>query len=360
MNTPTAPQTDNRGRYRLPLHGLAALRILIILGVGLGYASTMGIGTDSREWGHHWGYDPSWYGVQLLFILSGFLAMRSMQQGRRIRDFFGSRIWSLWPALIAATFVTVAVIYPLMCSPTADVRMSVGDLAVYFFKTIFLIDPGGQMPGVLDDAKYACLIQGAIWTLRWGLVLHVGFLVGWKLGIMRRPRLLLGLCAGLVLAYIALVYIAVNNASVGAIVEPFVPGLRLGYAYLCGTVIFAWQHRLRLTLPRTVIFAACFAGLATANFLWGPWSPAIEVLGVGFWMTLCLGFLHNAPKFLRRCPRLAPVLYVSIWPAAQIVVALVPGLNQIGVIEISIALASVGAFVIFLLLRQARIQPARL
>jgi len=351
---------DKRTAYRLPLHGLAALRILIVLAIGLGYASTMGIGTDSLELGHHWGYDPSWYGVQLLFVLSGFLAMRSMSQGRSVFDFFGSRIWSLWPALIAATFVTVAIIYPLMCAPDAANRMGLGNLALYFVKTIFLIEPGAPMPGLLDDAKYACLIQGAIWTLRWGLILHVAFLIGWFSTLLKRPKLLLALAISVTLGYIALVYAAVQIDALGQIVEPFLPGLRLGYAYLIGTALFAWQHKLKLSWPRVVLLAAVLAFLATAHLAFLPWTPIMEILGTAFWLILCLGFLAHAPRAIRRCPRITPVLYVSIWPAAQVVVALVPDLSQIGVVEFSILLACGGALLIFLLLRQARVQPARL
>jgi len=356
---PQGRQQHSRLKYRLPLHGLASLRILIILAIGIGYASTMGIGSDSVEWGHHWGYDPSWYGIQMLFILSGFLAMRSMAQGRTLKGFFGSRLKSLWPALIAATLVSTCFIYPFMCAPDAPTKMSFGDLSLYFVKTIFLIDPGARMPGLLDDAKYACLLQGAIWTLRWGLILHVAFLFGWSARLLRHPKLVFTLCIASIAAYVGIVDFAVDNPDVSDQIKPIIPGLRLGYAYLIGVTLFHWQHVLRLNKRRILISAIVIGLLATAYQMWLPWSAAQELIGVSFWLTLCLGFLQNAPHFLRKCPRLAPVLYVSIWPAAQIVVALLPNTAQLGMMELSVALALVAAVIVFLLLRQARIQPAR-
>ena len=354
------PQGQKRQKYRLPLHGLAALRILIVLGIGLGYASTMGIGTHSPEWGQHWGFDPSWYGVQLLFIFSGFLAARSMTNGRTIIEFWKSRVLSLWPALITATLLTACVIYPLMCAPDAAVRMTVGDLTTYVVKTVFLIDPGSRMPGLMDDAKYMCLIQGAIWTLQIGIILHVAFLIGWFTRILQHRLPVLILCVLAIAIYVTAFDTMVKDEGLKDIIEPVLPLLRLGYAYLVGVTLFMWQDKLRLKKRRVITSTLVIGLITTACFVWLPWTSMLEVMGVTVWLTLCLGFLHNAPLALQRCPRLAPVLYVSIWPAAQIVVALEPELSQTGVINISVALASVGAIAMFALLRQARIQPARL
>ncbi len=347
---------SRRRNYTLPLHGLASLRILIILAIGMGYASTMRIGPQTTEWGNHWGYDPSWYGVQMLFILSGFLAARSMANGRSIKDFFTSRLKSLWPALIAATLVSALIIYPIMCAPDATVRMSTGDRAKYFLKTIFLIDPGGLMPGLMDDAKYMCLLQGAIWTLRWGILLHIAFLLGWTSRILQNPKLVLALCIVSVATYVRLVDHAVSDADFATQVEPFLSGIRLGYAYLIGVTLLLWQQHLRLNKRRIMASATAIGLVATAVYMWMPWSASQEILGVAFWLTLCLGFLHNAPQILQLCPRLAPVLYVSIWPAAQIVVALTPSQSPI----LSTFVACVSSGLLFILLRQARVQPARL
>ena len=351
---------NTQGIDQLPLHGLAALRILIVLIIGLGYASTMGIGGDSPEWGRLWGYDPSRYGVQLLFILSGFLAARSMANGRSVREFFGSRIRSLWPALIAATLFSVCIIYPIMCAPDAPVRMTMGDLAAYTLKTVFLIDPGARMPGLMDDAKYMCLLQGAIWTLQWGLILHVGFLFGWFARLLQRRTITLLSCIAAIALYVIVIDTSVIDAEITAKVEPVLPGLRLGYAYLIGVTVFQWQDQLWLNLRRLLVTSLIVTGLTCGFYLSLPWSSFLEVMGVFVWLTLCLGFLRTAPQILQHCPRLAPMLYVSIWPAAQIVVSLTPDIPQLTVIKFSILLAISSAGVLFILLRETRIQPARL
>jgi len=344
----------------LPLHGLAALRIIIVIIIGVGYASTMGIGGDQPEWGRLWGYDPSRYGVQLLFILSGFLAARSMTQGRTIKQFFGSRIRSLWPALIVATLVSVCVIYPVMCAPDAAVRMSAGDLATYALKTIFLIDPGMRMPGLMDEAKYMCLLQGAIWTLQWGIILHIGFLLGWFVRLLRFRRLLLLFSILATALYVMVIDTGVADPNFATQVEPIVPGLRLGYAYLIGVTLFQWQDRLRLNLKRILIGSSLITGLTSVFFLTMPWTSGIEVMGILVWLAISVGFLYTAPLAFKKCPRLAPMLYVSFWPAAQIVVAYTPDISQFDLMRVSFSLAVTGAGVMYLLLRETRIQPSRI
>ena len=354
-----ATSNENRqGAEPLPLHGLAALRIIIVLIIGLGYASTMGIGGDQPEWGRLWGYDPSRYGMQILFILSGFLAARSMAQGRSIKQFFGSRMRSLWPALIAATLVSVCVIYPLMCAPDAAVRMSILDLVTYSLKTIFLIDPGMRMPGLMDDAKYMCLLQGAIWTLQWGLILHIGFLLGWLFRVLRSRRftLLVSICATAL--YVAVIDTGVADPDFAKKFEPIVPGLRLGYAYLIGVTFFQWQSHLKLNLTRILIISGLITGVTSVFFMTMPWTSGIEVMGVFVWLSLGLSFLYASPPSLKKCPRLAPMLYVSIWPAAQIIVALMPDLSQFDVIKFSALLTLFCAGLMYILLRETRIQTA--
>lgn len=352
--------TNGSPKSRLPLNGLAVLRMLIVLIIGVGYASTMGLGADSPEWGRLWGYDPSRYGIQLLFILSGFLAARSMADGRTVKDFFKSRIHSLWPALIAATLFSVCVIYPLMCAPNAPVSMSAADLAKYTLKTIFLIDPGARMPGLMDDAKYMCLLQGAIWTLQWGLILHVGFLMGWLTRLLQSSKLCLFFCTSAIALYVTVIDTAVLDTAFAQQVEPLLPGLRLGYAYLIGVTFYMWQDRLRLNLTRALGASVILTGLTCAFYISMPWSSLLEIMGVFTWLAVCVGFLYAAPLALQSFPRLTAMLYVSIWPAAQIVVALTPEISQIDVIRLSMILALSSAGVMFLLLREPRIQPARL
>ena len=51
------------------LSRLNAVRLIVVTLIAIGYASTMSIGPGSVEWLNTFGYDPSLYGLQVLFFL---------------------------------------------------------------------------------------------------------------------------------------------------------------------------------------------------------------------------------------------------------------------------------------------------
>ncbi|MEM9599605.1 MAG: hypothetical protein AAF926_01160, partial [Pseudomonadota bacterium] len=214
------------------LSRLNAVRMIVILLIGLGYASTMAVGPGAREWLHSLGYDPSWYGIQVLFFLSGWLAWRSLASGRGIIAFVRSRVRRTLPWVLLYTLVITAVLYPLLCNHDSPLAQGTLHLALYFAKTVTLIDPGGPMPGALDDALYACLLQGTIWTLRWGAIAFAGLICAYLAGLRARSLAIL-----FMLCVIAHVTVSTWSLHSGAAwLDPLLPGLRLGYAFLFGAL----------------------------------------------------------------------------------------------------------------------------
>ena len=187
-----------------------------------------------------------------------------------------------------------------------------------------------------------------------------GFYVAGSPRLLRHRGFTLGACIAALALYIGVIDASVSNADFAHLVRPVLPGLQLGYAYLIGVTLFLWQDKLRLNLAKILIASIIITGLTCGFYLWLPWSSLLEVMGVFVWLTNCLGFLYSAPRSLRTCPRLAPMLYVCIWPAAQIVVYMTPDIPQYDVIGLSIALSVSSAGILFILLSEARIQPARL
>ena len=76
----------------IELSKLNFIRIIIVMMIAFGYASTMPLGPlletgEARpEMFQMLGYDPSWVGISLLFFFSGILALRSLwSHGSSIR-----------------------------------------------------------------------------------------------------------------------------------------------------------------------------------------------------------------------------------------------------------------------------------
>ncbi|MEL6686216.1 MAG: hypothetical protein AAFP97_01190 [Pseudomonadota bacterium] len=154
-----------------------AVRLIVVTFIMVGYTSTMAIGPGSREWLNLFGYDPSLYGLQVLFFLSGWLAWRSLSEGRSVQAFIRTRAAGTMPTVIVYTAIVTVVLYPILCDHDAPVIKNLTDLGAYFLKTVTLVQPGNPMPGALDGAAYPCLLQGTIWTLRWGVIAYILLLI---------------------------------------------------------------------------------------------------------------------------------------------------------------------------------------
>lgn len=320
---------------------LNAVRVLIVIMVAIGYASTMPLGPGHAEMFSHLGYEPSWIGVQLLFFISGMLALRSLNAGRTGWAYLRKRIWGTAPILIASTLAAVIVVYPL-CAP--DMVWDIATLKAlteYSVLTISGIDPGRPLPGLMDGAPYACLIQGSLWTLRWGLVFHLGLAVlsgvPWLMRVIQNPRWLLTLTSIATLIYISLTYYAVRHdwTDMVTIITP----LRLAYAFMMGMSVWAYRDRLPNAARHKALIGLTLLNIALVSATFGPWSPVIEVSlcmawGYGIWIVL--NARSHRLSGLSHWPNLAALIYVLNWPVAQLIVMAAPDISPARLVLIAV------------------------
>lgn len=354
------------------LRRLNAVRLLAVLAIGLGYASTMPQGPESREWLSHLGHDPSWFGVQVLFFLSGWLGWRSLSRTdhRRYTGYLARRAKRIYPWTILYTAAIVLVAYPLLCAADDKPIQPAAESLLYFVKTASLIAPGDPMPGALDSSPYTCLLQGAIWTLRWGIVAHIGLISVYALRIRSRTGLsILAVLAVLLCASIFLVQ-AKTALDLPAILGT---GARLAYPFLAGAALYAWDAKQMMSRKRWFTIAALAFGIATIHYLAVPWTPAIEILATTGWCAVAMMLLkpavqptasdaRPAPDFLAGRPNLILPTYLGIWPICQIYLFAAPHLPTLALIAVtllsSVALAAVLSALARTLRIHRRIQPA--
>ena len=341
---PGAPETSPRGRVEapasaLPLRNLDAVRTLVVMAMGMGYASTLPLGPDHAELGRFVGYDPSWFGLHILFFLSGLLAWRSLSQGRGGFGYFRRRARRTLPVLALYTLAVVSLLYPALCQPGALDAGGIGRLGLYLVKTLTLVSPGGPMPGALEDAAYMCLLQGTVWTLRWGAVLHIATFIGYRLLGDRRHLLIASGVAVLAYAVVAALYMARPSA----LIETIAPLMRFGYAWALGACVWAWRGRLPRTAGCWGAVALILLGLAGAHHQFLAWSPVIDILATSGFAASALALLRLDTTVLRDWPPLALPLYLGVWPIGQTVLAVRPdlplGLFIAVVLGIALALA---------------------
>lgn len=331
-----ASVTPSETPDREALSRLNAVRFIVVLLIGIGYASTMAKGPQANEWLFFLGYNPSLYGLQVLFFISGWLALRSLSRGRTIRQFVASRARRILPLAALYTLAVVTILYPLVCDHDAPVVKSSADLVLYFIKTVTLIAPGQPMPGALDQALYACILQGAIWSLRWGAIAYIGLLTLWVVGL--RGRYIFAALAIIT----AIFHVCLGwwiDQSGQELFPALAIGARFGFAFLMGVAAYSWRDRLPKTGRGWGLIAAVMLGAAMTHYYGFRWSYTIEIMAASSWCALALALMHSRLTALQNWPDLIVPLYLGVWPTAQVILWAVPDVSVPALVSASVGTA---------------------
>jgi len=316
------------------------VRILIVLAIPFGYASTMPRGPEASEYLKHFGYEPSWIGIQLLFFFSGFLALASLQRHKSAFKYLFSKVLRNGPLLAFFTLISVGVIYPIFGKSSGNLMADMVKLSRYAIETITCVNPGQRLPGLLDDSKYMCLIQGAIWTFRWGLLVHIGAAIGWKVGLLSRKKYIASYAILSTVGYGLIQYIYI----IGNFESLYLPmmTLRLSYPFLIGMAVYAYRDQIPKSLPIKSGLLLSLGLIAAINATFLAWTPLIEISLTAFWgyaaylLAFSKGYLF---KWTENVPHLALGFYLAAWPSAQVLLLLNPSLTPPSLIMLSIPLA---------------------
>lgn len=347
MNSYIRPNEE----HRFNLERLNAVRIFIVLMIAFGYASTMPIGPGHPELLAHLGHDPSWVGIQLLFFFSGYLALRSARRHGSANTYLWSRIIRNIPLLAVFTLIAVIIIYPIVGITEDSPIALTKKLAFYFFETVSCTDPGRTLPGLLDNAKYMCLIQGAIWTFKWGMIAHIATSIGMRLGLLNKNWLILLATAAIMFAHFVAAYILAKQNPDGLGTPAL--ALRLAYPFMIGMCFYAFEDKLPKDSLSRIVLLALLISTALFQYAYMQWTPLIEIqLTLSWAYALFLIATSRTEKlaFLNNWPNLALGLYLANWPVSQMWVLFVPDITSWGLISVAlpttVIIASLGYWLV--------------
>lgn len=309
------------------------VRMLVIGLIAMGHVSTIPHGPGSKEFLYQFGYDPSWLGVNALFMIAGFLAMTSLRRHGNALHLLTSKVARNLPVMIIYVAAITLLLFPIFGIKPNNFSNITSHLAVYAFDVLTCLDPGRKLEGLLDNAKYECVIQGAIWTFRWGLVAYIGAAIGWKIGILKSVKMLYIITSLALIAYVV-VHAAVVWRGIN-LPDSVTTALRLGWPFLAGMSLYT----LKDTLPKTWAIPAVTAVLAAIHYLMLPWSPLTEVLATIFWGYSAILLMSydgtKLPKAMQNVPDLSLGLYIFHWPAAQILLLLAPNSGSLALFALT-------------------------
>ncbi len=184
MSVPSVRATP--GHARIPaLDGLRGLAILLVL---LHHETVMeGASRFDQLWQRfaHFG----WCGVNLFFVLSGFLItgilFDSKEQHSYFRNFYARRTLRIFPLYYAVVFVSLVVVPHLVHAKTPDHQIP--EFWYWTYMSNFLVARLGHWHHFLD--------------VSWSLAIEEQFYLVWPMVVLLcSRRLLMWICAGMMLA----------------------------------------------------------------------------------------------------------------------------------------------------------------
>jgi peptidoglycan/LPS O-acetylase OafA/YrhL len=265
-------------------------------------------------------------GVQVFFVLSGFLVTQSWLAHPSLRAYAAARLLRIYPALIAATVFTIAVAGASSTLGWVEYLTSPVTWR-YFVRTASGYDVRDALPGVFPFNPFPRAANGSLWTLPVELRLYVALGLAGVAGLLARP--LAWLAAGLLLVAAAIAWPALVP------LDPNTAGTRLAaLLFLLGSLACVGKRYVPLSLPGAALAVAL--PLADANGLArdGPLFAlllAYAVLVIAYHPSLRLPGLAGAPDY-------SYGLYVYAFPIQQTVVWLAPGVAPAPLFAIALPL----------------------
>lgn len=264
-------------------------------------------------------------GVQVFFVLSGFLVTQSWLARSSLVPFAAARVLRIYPALIAATVFTMLLAGVSGALPWREFWSSPTTWR-YFVRTASGFDVVDKLPGAFPANPFPHAANGSLWTLPVELRLYVALALAGLAGLLARPRAWLAVAAVLVAAAVAW--------PEHVPLDPNTSGTRLaGLLFLLGSLACVGQRHVPLSLPAAAAAAAIplvdAQGLARDGPLFAL-LLAYAVIAVAYHPALRAGNLARAPDY-------SYGLYVYAFPIQQTIVWAVPGISPLPLFAAALA-----------------------
>lgn len=205
------------------------------------------------------GFSLGAVGVKVFFAVSGYLIYKSWERST-VGEYYASRLFRLWPALLVNSLLMVFVVGPLFTHYPAYAT----DWETWLYVPLALSVPAtpAQLPGLFIDSPHPTA-NGPLWTLHYEVVCYVAlFLIGSINRFRYFPAWLLAF-ATLFWAFPTYYTLFGSSFVVGMTVAHYrhTPNVWLSIA-LFGVAVAAYQVGLGVTASTIAIgYAALWAGL---------------------------------------------------------------------------------------------------
>lgn len=239
-----SPPSDSGSPSRLRILELDGLRGVAALAVVLYHFTTRFEQLFPREVPLSWQLSWGFHGVDLFFMLSGFVILMTLERTRGWLQFAWGRFTRLYPAYWVAALMTLIVI---ALWGAASQQVSARDALLNV-----------TMLQALLGARH---IDGVYWSLQAEVIFYVNMLLAYRCGLLQRPAW--GVAAWLLLAAIVVAALALvgDETAIASVLHKLqtVFSLKFIPLFSVGVLLYDARVRARFTVAHA---AALTLGLA--------------------------------------------------------------------------------------------------
>lgn len=253
------------------------------------------------------------------FILSGYMITASAMKSTSLTGYAASRIFRIYPGLIASVIVVMVATMFFTSLPAAE-YWTHRETWLFPVKLLTQADPLAGLPGAFEGLPTAYRANAPLWTIRFELLAYLG------VGLL--------LAAGLYKHKLLVLFWALAACIGGALVIQFGysgPGddtiqtlSRFAPAFMIGAAFHAGRAHLRLSPALIVLTLA--AALASSHLAIGGIMKDVFLAALFIWM----GHRHipgRTGEAVRNVEDISYGIYILHWPLGQMLAVSLPTMN---------------------------------
>jgi peptidoglycan/LPS O-acetylase OafA/YrhL len=266
-------------------------------------------------------------GVEIFFVISGFLVTGSLLQRQSILGFCWARILRIYPALLAAVLFCVFTVGVVFTTLPPEQYLTDPQLKAFIIVNSSLWDSYYELPGVFVDNPYKKAVNGSLWTLPYEIRMYIALGCLW---IFSRRFF------GTLVAMAAAIAIITHLILVGLHGKPteLAHIARLGSFFALGSLFYVLRERIPLS---TGLF--CVSLLLMSAVAIDPLFYPLRLIGLPY-AALFLAYVPNGPiRAFNRLGDYSYGLYIYAFPIQQSVAALWKGVQPYPLFGVSFAIS---------------------
>lgn len=247
--------------------------------------------------------------VSLFFLASGIFIAKSIEKNHTGRAFFKARLVRLWPPLMLTVILTV-VMGAIVSSLPLKEYLLLSETRRYLLNGIFVLQHG--LPGVFEHNIYGNAVNGALWTLPVEVACYVACYVIYRMGLLKKGRILAVMVVYLVCTVIGMHVCSVLGMSL------LVSAFRPCYFFLLGHVIYVYRDKIPV---KWSWFIAALAGMGVC-FAFAHHILSVIAIWVCYpYVLMYLAFMgHQCSKNIAYGGRFSYTIYLCAFPIQQLLI----------------------------------------